>query len=247
MGENSKIEWTDHTFNPWIGCTKVSPGCQNCYAEALSKRYGKDVWGPGRPRQRTSEGYWRAPLKWDRDAGVEGLRRRVFCASMADVFDEAVGDIWRRELFALIARTINLEWLVLTKRPAVAAAWTECYGPNVWIGTSVEDQKRLELRVPALLLVPARITFLSCEPLLGPLDLESALVDGGVDWVIVGGESGPGARPMDLAWARDIREQCARVGVAYFFKQLGGAGHDKGGALESIPPDLRIRQFPSVW
>ena len=233
--ENSNIEWTDHTFNPWMGCTKVSDGCKNCYAETLmDKRYGKVKWGPQGQRVRTSAANWKKPLKWDREAAAAGKRARVFCASLADVFEDKPDqrdemDKWRTELFQLIQDTPNLDWLLLTKRPENVmemvgnVPWY--YGlPNVWIGTSVENQEQADKRIPALVTIPAAVRFLSMEPLFGPIDLDlsgSNYGIYGIDWVIVGGESGPNARPMHPDWARGIRNQCQEAGVPFFFKQWG--------------------------
>ena len=241
--KNSSIEWTDHTFNPWIGCTKVSPGCANCYAEALNKRWKKgDNWGKGAPRVRTSSSYWKQPLQWDslarlaKEFYMAGMaddeirptikpyvRPRVFSASLADWLDDEVPAEWRRDLLSLIRATPNLDWLLLTKRPGnfyqliAEDAWNRDNRPdNVWIGTTVEDQERADERIPKLLEIPARIHFLSCEPLLGPVTIPS-----GIDWVICGGESGPGARPMHPAWSRSLRDQCAAAGVPFHFKQWG--------------------------
>lgn len=185
MAENSKIEWTDHTFNPWMGCTKVSDGCKHCYAETLmDKRYGRVKWGPQGTRVRTSAANWKEPLAWNRKAERDGRRPRVFCASLADVFedrDELVP--WRAELLMLIQQTPNLDWLLLTKRPEnvmrlTNEAWVLNGGQavtalpsNVWIGTSVENQAAADERIPALLSIPAPVRFLSMEPLLGPVDL----------------------------------------------------------------------------
>lgn len=228
--QNSSIEWTDHTFNPWWGCIKVSPGCEHCYAETLSNRYGHKVWGPAKTtdRRMMSDNYWRQPIKWDRLAQVSGQRKRVFCASMADVFEHhpQVGEA-RNDLFSLIRMTPNLDWLLLTKRPEnieqmVPESWLDAPVPNVWYGTSCEDQQRADERIPHLLNVPARVRFLSCEPLLGPIKLDPW--NGGhtgIDWVIAGGESGPGARPMSITWARSLRDQCVAAGVAFHFKQWG--------------------------
>lgn len=284
--KNSAIEWTDHTFNPWIGCTKVSPGCANCYAETLmDTRMGRVRWGKGKPRQRTSEAYWQQPLQWNRkaalflqckrgcrfqstDAGLDGfcprcgdpeadpVRPRVFCASLADWLDDEVPLEWLADLLGLIAQTPNLDWLLLTKRPELwrhrirevaesgfpgelarrgmhfAEDWfwdRRCSPENVWIGTSVEDQVRAQERIPYLLRIPARVRFLSMEPLLGPVDLGISPPRGhtaetyhaGIHWVIVGGESGAEARPMHPVWARKIRDECAAAGVPLFFKQWG--------------------------
>lgn len=225
--ENSKIEWTDHTFNPWIGCTKVSDGCKHCYAEAQQdKRYGRVQWGPQGKRIRTAAANWRKPLKWDREAKAAGKRARVFCSSLADVFEEKPDqpeiDEWRSDLFELISSTPNLDWLLLTKRPEnVRKAWhweLMGYPPNVWIGTSVENQEQADKRIPALLEIPAAVRFLSMEPLLGQVYIDQLPR---IDWVIVGGESGQNARPMHPYWARYIRNQCQAVGVPFFFKQWG--------------------------
>lgn len=268
--ENSKIEWTDHTFNPWSGCIKVSPGCQHCYAETLSNRWGKDVWGPGPKRQRTSAANWKKPLQWNKQAAKEGKRYKVFCASMADVFeDNPQLDPWRVDLLRLIQETPSLDWLLLTKRPehvnrmieratgfSEAEMWFHS-APHVWLGTSVESQEWAEKRIPELLKIPARIRFLSCEPLLGPVDLLGWLGGGYVTfnqgkltpmnvpnkpihWVIVGGESGHSARPMHPEWARSLRDQCQAAGVAFHFKQWGEfapSSNYENDALRSIRSD----------
>lgn len=260
MGENSKIEWTDHTFNPWIGCQKVSPGCQHCYAEQLmDKRYGRVQWGPTGTRVRTSDANWRKPAQWDRQAAADGVRRKVFCASLADVFEDRSELIeWRAELFAIIERTPNLDWLLLTKRPEnvmemLPTKWRNQIPDNIWLGTSVENQEQADKRIPHLLKVPARIRFLSMEPLLGPVDLCLVEdVDGfeqaydvlrgvvslngqahspisSIRWVIVGGESGPHARPMHPDWVRSIVGQCQSADVPFFFKQWGEWYPDRRG------------------
>lgn len=231
MGENSKIEWTDHTFNPWMGCTKVSPACDGCYAEAMmDHRYGKVTWGPHGERVRTAPSNWKQPVKWNKEAGLAGTRPRVFCASLADVFDNQVPPEWRDDLFELIRTTPNLIWLLLTKRPQnivkmVKANSLRYLPPNAAIGCTVEDQERADINVPALLRAkhecgPA-FAFLSCEPLLGPIDLLHIPVPDGeagkyaghgytfnalqreddltlfnapahLDWVIAGGETDQG-------------------------------------------------------
>lgn len=175
MGENTKIEWCDHTWNPWTGCQKISPACDNCYAEGWAKRSGLVKWGPGEDRRITSESYWKQPMKWNRIAERDGVRRKVFCASLADVFDNAVIGQWRADLFALITVTPHLDWLLLTKRPQnitkmLPTAWADGW-PNVWLGTTVENQAEADRRIPHLLKVPAAKRFLSCEPLLGPVVL----------------------------------------------------------------------------
>lgn len=238
MAENSRIEWCDHSFNPWWGCQKVSPGCANCYAETLSKRTGRTVWGPTAPRMQMSEANWRKPLKWNRDAEAEGVAKRVFTASMADVFEDRPElNEPRERLFRLIEATPWLQWLILSKRPLnmlllAPAHWQHDGWPkNTVAMTSVEDQRRADERIPQLLAVPAPLRGLSCEPLLGPVDLfsvggwENAAYWWGrdikLDWVIAGGESGPGARPMHPDWARSLRDQCKTAKVPFFYKQTG--------------------------
>jgi protein gp37 len=288
MAENSNIEWTDHTFNAWRGCTKVSPACDHCYAETMSKRNPSvlGVWGKYGTREIAAESYWKKPLEWNRKAEREGVRRKVFCASLADVFEgpksmpvEAVEAITyaRLRLFELIEVTPHLDWLLLTKRPENVLPFLNEHadesvglGPyklpdNVWIGTTVENQKWADIRIPELLKVPAAVRFLSVEPMLGPVDLTriptghwayghvdvmSGYLCGaepdkmtdfdadpagwtrkpvgewergphGIDWVICGGESGAGARPLHPQWARDLRDQCVAAGVPFFFKQWG--------------------------
>lgn len=236
MGENSRIEWTTHTFNPWIGCQNVSPGCDHCYAEAMSNRYGWTTWGPHGERKRTSEANWRKPRQWARAA--KGSRPRVFCASLADVFDNRVPDAWRSDLFALIEDTPELDWLLLTKRPENIAKmlwpkWDNGLPFNIWVGATCEDQKHYDRRWPVLARVPAAVRFISYEPAIAPL----TIVWGAPDWIICGGESGPRARLMDPAWARAVRDQCADSGIAFFAKQMTGKA--------PIPDDLLVRQFPS--
>ena len=312
MAENSKIEWTNHTWNPWRGCTKVSAGCANCYAETMSGRNPGTlgVWGPNGTRVVASEAMWKQPLKWNKQAEDDAAwhsahrsfdpeRPRVFCASLADVFEDWQGPMldskgqelavhrgcgnvapwdceWvqgsgndfrsltmqdvRTRLFRLIDDTPNLDWLLLTKRPENIAKMMPAYfpggyiaeagtmnqegeRPNVWLGTSVENQQAADERIPHLLSVPAKVRFLSIEPLLGPIDLSGHMnskrgyfsgVDSleccgetyekraDIDWVIVGGESGHGARPCRVEWIRDIVRQCKAAGVPVFVKQMGG-------------------------
>lgn len=233
MAENSNIEWCDHTFNPWEGCQKVGPGCDNCYAEARDQRFtGGRHWGPVAPRRRTSPSNWHQPVRWNLRAQTEGRRARVFCASLADVFDNAVPPEWRDDLFRLIASTPHLDWLLLTKRPGnIAAMLPPSWGAgwhNVWLGCTVVTQAEADRDIPKLLSVPAAVRFLSMEPLLGAVDLSRWLagpyddnLSPWIDWVIVGGESGPNARPMLPDWARSIRDQCQRAGVPFLFKQWG--------------------------
>ncbi len=258
MGEISKIAWTDATFNPWIGCAKVSAGCANCYAEEMmDKRYGRVQWGVNGTRSRTSKANWHEPIRWNRKADDDGVRKRVFCSSLADVFeDRAELEPWRRDLFMLIQLTPHLDWLLLTKRPEnvkrmiergtgrLAGAWLADL-KHVWIGTSVENQEQAEKRIPHSLQTPATVRFLSMEPLLGPVNLRFDDVSVMPDWVIVGGESGSKARPMATEWARDIRFQCTMTDTPFFMKQLGGYP-DKREDTTEWPIDLQVREFPQV-
>jgi protein gp37 len=241
MGEHTAIEWTDHTFNPWWGCVEVSPACDHCYARELAQRFGHAVWGADAPRWFFGGAHWAEPLRWNRRAERAGLRARVFCASMADVLeerDDAVGaelEQARVRLWSLILATPHLDWLLLTKRPAAGRRLippTVQQLPTFWFGTTVETQA-YAWRLDKLLAVPAAQHFVSVEPLLGPLDLTPWLPNASrsptVSWVMCGGESGPGSRPLELAWARAIRDQCQQAGVAFFFKQVGGVTPKSGG------------------
>lgn len=187
MAETSKIEWTDSTFNPWVGCTKIAPACDHCYAADLSKRYGWAEWGNA-PRKRTSESNWKNPLAWQRQAPKfyteHGRRRRVFCASLADVFDNQVPTEWRDDLWALIRACPDLDWLLLTKRPQniekmLPAFWDEVKG-HVWLGTTVEDQEHADRNIPHLLKHDSAVRFISVEPMLGPIDLRSIELGNGM-------------------------------------------------------------------
>lgn len=269
--KDTKIEWATHSFNPWIGCSKVHAGCTNCYAEAMAGRLGV-MWGPDGTRRRTAESTWRQVERWNRQAGNVRLRPRVF-ASLCDPFEDWQGPIrnaerrklWkhspltmqdiRKDFFALIDRTPNLDWLLLTKRPQnIRQMWpgqasrnVDWPGrhkrrANVWLLYSASDQATLEYGQPHLLacrdLVP--LLGLSLEPLIGPVDLTATQ---GIDWVIVGGESGPNARPCNVEWIRSIVEQCKAAGVSVFVKQYSGP---KAGLQGRIPDDLwRIKEFPN--
>lgn len=326
---DSSIEWCHHSFNPWEGCAKVSPGCKNCYAEERNNRFhGGKHWGVDAPRLMRSEAYWREPLRWQRSAAERGVRERVFCASLADVFEDRADLIEpRARLFRLIAATPGLDWLLLTKRPenirrlmagdlphdqlegptgqTVCSPFCWCQGEptppmdNVWLGTTCEDQQRADERIPHLLACRdlAAKLFVSYEPALGPVDFrrfmwpthwhwdcryrtpEEALAAGAfaeqrrqalvsahssfIDLVIVGGESGPGARPFDLAWARSTIAQCKVAGTCCFVKQLGAVPFErwrstsgesgeivlplrdrKGADPAEWPADLRVREMP---
>lgn len=229
MGKNSRIEWTDHTFNPWWGCTKVSEACKNCYAEAWSKRVGQQVWGPTAERRFFGERHWQEPLKWNADAAKHRERRRVFCASMADVFeDRRTLDPWRSELWDLIEATPHLDWLLLTKRPQHVGSftpWGETWPRNIWLGTTIEDQDAAKERLPHLSKIPAAVRFISAEPLRGALAIQPWLRTT-IDWVITGGESGPKARPSSPSWFRELLGQCVAARVPFHFKQWGDWGPD---------------------
>lgn len=309
MGETTGISWCDHTHNEWIGCLKISAACASCYAEVSTptrvlRAKGLEVWGPASttPRHRTSEANRRKPFAWDRAAKRDGVRRRVFCSSLSDVFeDHPMLAPWRADLWRTIEACDGLDWQLLTKRPEnilamVPEAWRKAWPAHVWIGTTVEDQRRAEERIPHLLAVPAAVRFLSCEPLLEAVDLDpptcptcgghdaevgedgavfccehcdemafnvwldpcASATQPGINWVIVGGESGPGARPFDLAWARSIVRQCREAGVPCFVKQLGDnpilspgpityPSQARAGADPAEwPADLRVQEFPEV-
>jgi protein gp37 len=228
MSRNSHIEWTNHTFNPWWGCKKVSPACDNCYAELWAKRMGHNLWGVQSPRRFFGETHWREPLRWNEEARIANIRERVFCASMADVFERRADlNRERDRLWSLIEQTPHLDWLLLTKRPQQIinmVPWADQWPANVWVGTTVENQRMAEQRLPYLLATPAAIRFLSCEPLLGSLNLTSWFSRRGyhpIDWVIAGGESGPNSRPMHPDWATGLLRQCQRADVPFHFKQWG--------------------------
>lgn len=243
MGQKSAIEWTDHTFNPWWGCTKVSPGCTHCYAETFSSRYRYDVFGPRKARRTFGDKYWQEPLKWNRQAIQLEKRMRVFCASMADVFEDNKSiELERQKLWSLIDETPMLDWLLLTKRPQNMLSftpWENGWPPNAWAMTSVENQEQAEKRIPILLEVPTVVRGLSVEPLIEPVDLRPWLNE--VQWVIVGGESGQGARQMQPDWVWDIRNHCIAANVPFFFKQWGEWIHlEKGIVNDSSPPAKRV-------
>lgn len=299
MAENTKIEWANHTFNPWFGCQKVGPGCDHCYAEGWAKRSGLVQWGPGTDRRRSSEANWRKPIKWNRQAEIQhnawqafkethpGLtdaqlveagfakpeRPRVFCASLADVFDNAVPDAWRMDLFSLIAKTPYLDWLLVTKR--VGNVMRMCSGDGlmfdmiadrVWLGVTICNQEEADRDIPKLMQIPAKVRWLSMEPLLGPVDLSQWLdliqyEDGAawmrrnighlhdmLDWVVVGGESGPHARPMNPDWAYELRDQCDAADVPFLFKQWGEWATAGNRSFGTVKGEVRhIRSDGSFW
>lgn len=307
MAETS-IEWVSQvapngvilpgfTFNPWIGCTKIGPGCQNCYAavSTTARVFGVN-WGKGQPRRLTGSENWKKPLKWNRDAQKYGFRLRVFCASLADWLDDEVPIAWLQKLLDLIVQTPNLDWLLLTKRPGnwekrmqeitdlgdrgagakLARTWLSGQAPdNVWVGATAENQRMLDLRAPKLLKIPANTRFLSCEPLLEPLNFHPFLspsfrdevhedawepdlpdVMDQISWIIAGGESGHQARVCDLDWLRSIVDQCTKAEVPVFVKQLGNqpmdkatpyaVSHKKGGNINEWPDWAKVRQTPPL-
>lgn len=238
MGEVTKIEWCDHTFNPWMGCTKVSPACDHCYAEALmDTRYGRVRWGAGEDRVRTSESNWKQPLAWNRKAAAEGRWPFVFCSSLADVFDNEVEELWRHDLFALIEATPSLVWLLLTKRIGNVLKMTDpargnpVLPRNAAVGATMANQEEYDRDRLKLWEVKQRreplFTFGSFEPMLSRIILDCYAPD----WIIVGGESGKFARPMRLDDARYMQRQSADLGRVFNFKQVGGRTADKGGHL----------------
>lgn len=246
MAENSIIAWCTHTFNPWIGCMKVSEGCAHCYAETLvTGRMGKPgLWGPltaGKHRERTSAANWQKPRRWNREAEKGGAATRVFCASLADVFeDHPDANAARPDLFRLIRETPYLWWQLLTKRPEnlerfLPDDWGIGY-PNVWLGTSIENMKVAERR-RILAGIPAVVRFISYEPALGPLD---ELPLDGIDWVIYGGESGPGYRAHDLSWPRAMKAKCEATGTAFFYKQSAAPRTEMGIQLDGEI----VRKYP---
>lgn len=249
MGDTTKIEWADATVNWWWGCTKVSPGCANCYAETLAARFGVG-WGPSAPRKMidgAADRLERLAHKGDKT----GIAPRVFMQSMSDLFEDRVDLVEpRKRLWDLLhkfaADRRRIVPMILTKRPKMMLEWASYHGwpANAWAGTTVEDQQRAEERIPDLLMVPARVRFLSCEPLLGPVSLRFKFNNAGglhnmdtlrgyggfgsydparyrIHWVIAGGESGPKARPMHPQWARSLRDQCVAAGTKFHFKQWG--------------------------
>lgn len=250
MGDTTTISWTHATYNPWIGCQKVSPACDNCYAEVWDSRFnGGSHWGPGAPRRRTTIQTRNKPHKWNREALAAGVRTRVFCASLADVFDNAVDPQWRRDLAKTIRETPALDWLLLTKRIGNAAYMIERdfdgeLPGNVWLGASVAEQKSADRDVERLLEIPATIHWLSMEPLIERVKIDPEMMNK-LDMIVVGGESGANARHMDLDWAYDLLEQ-ARAGQTLFhFKQLSEHDHPRTyDDFDTFPEDLKIREMP---
>lgn len=255
MSKLSNIEWTDHTWSPWWGCVKVSRGCKHCYAEALAKRTGLQIWGDDNPRRMLSEQHWKVPERWNREAAAAGVRYKVF-PSMCDPLETFRTDVVipRMDFAELIHQTPNLDWLVLTKRPEnwfllqrTAVHIEDVFPPNLHFlasveGDSVRDRihqltKNLQLyRVP-------RVLGLSVEPLVEPLTLKISDLDG-ISWVIVGGESGSKQSPMEGEWVESIRKICYLAGVPFFFKQWGDGASDEDKRRYSHL--AKVREWPSL-
>jgi len=242
MSDKTLIAWTHHTFNIAWGCTKVSPGCKNCYADSLSSRYGHDVWGPRKPRRTFDAKHWREPIKWNAAADAAGERRRVFCSSMCDIAEDhptIAAEVVK--LWPLIRATPWLDWQLLTKRPErypqiIPSDWGKGYR-NAWLGTSIESNDYVH-RADVLRKLPATVRFISYEPALGPLDKLNLK---GLDWIIYGGESGPGWRPEDKQWARDMNARCQRAGIAFFHKQSAAYRTEMGVELDG----QIVRNYPA--
>lgn len=250
MGTDSAIQWTDHTFNPWWGCSRVSPGCEHCYAETFSKRVGLKVWGASAERRFFGEKHHAEPFKWNEKAKKAGVRYRVFCASMCDVFEQGEGATGvrlteeRARLWTTIENTPHLDWQLLTKRPQnmrnlVPASWAKGWPANVWAGCTTENQDYVAIRIPSLLDVPAHIHFISYEPALGPIELDAYLSK--LSWVIVGGESGAGARDFSLGWASNVVTACREANVPVFVKQLGARAFEDCDGEGGIGERLRLK------
>jgi len=252
MAENTKLGFADHSFSPWLGCTKVNEGCNNCFAADWAARSGLVGWGPDAARRRTSGQTWAKPLKWNAEHAAfereHGRRQRVFCASLSDVFDNAAPAPWRADLFDVIEHTPHLDWLLLTKRignvrSMVPSSWLEPGGwpRDVWLGATIVNREEMLRDGPKLAALPAPVRFWSCEPLIEDLGRVPANLLPG--WIIAGGESGPHCRPCDLAWLRSLKDEAVAGGVRLFMKQVGGHP-DKRDDLYDLPEDLRIRQWP---
>lgn len=231
MGKNSKIEWTDHTWNPWIGCTKVSAGCKNCYMFRDRKRYGQNPELVTRTKPKT----FKMPLHIEEPS-------KFFVCSWSDFFHESIDPLTQKDAMEIMYQSPMHTFMLLTKRPENIFIrpdwWRTC--PNVWLGVSVEDVHSL-WRIDAIEDIPASIKFVSAEPLLDLVDFEPYIMN--IDWIIVGGESGPGHRQFDPEWARAIRDMCAFYQVPFFMKQMSGNTKKE---REAIPEDLQIREFPNV-
>jgi protein gp37 len=239
LGDKTEIAWTNFTWNPWQGCHKVSDGCQHCYMFRDKRRYGQDPENV----HRSSPATFNAPLKWSK-ALAPGETKLVFTCSWSDFFIKEA-DEWRDDAWQIIRQTPNLIYQILTKRPqrivkCLPSDWGTGY-PNVWLGVTAENQVEADRRIPILVQIPAAKRFLSCEPLLGPLDLSAYLPTGLIHQVIVGGESGPNFREMHPDWARNLRDQCQAAVIPFFFKQWSG---NKPSSLGHLLDGKEYREFP---
>jgi protein gp37 len=249
MGSSTGIAWTDMTFNPWWGCTKVSPACEHCYAATMAKNRKMDVWGAGAARRQTGEINRKLPFTWERKAIREGVRFKVFCLSMGDVMDGEVPQAWREELWDTIDQTPHLDWQLLSKRPQNYLRYLpkQFKHQNVWFGTTAETQDYYDQRWPALFRLSERFPkaplWISYEPALGPLTVKNCRSH--PDWIIFGGESGSGFRPMQLSWAEAIKAECDQLGLSFFMKQMAATTLVK--AKELIPAHLMVRNYPLTY
>ena len=270
MGRHTAIAWADSSWNPWIGCTHQSEACRHCYAETMNRRrkWNGGIWGPGTPRKITAESSWREPVKWNDKAGLgvrgkDGRRWLVFAGDLCDIFDDEGPTEARERMWELFRASPYLTWQILTKRPEnflrfLPSDWSNTGYANVWLGVTAENQVEADERISILRKTPARLRFVSFEPLLE--EVHADLID--IHWAIVGGESGGKARPFDLSWARSIQNQCTEAGTAFFCKQLGakpvensarfvtrylkdGGKRDVNGTLmKNFPEDLRVQCWP---
>lgn len=258
MGKTTGISWTDHTFNPWWGCVKVSPACDHCYAETWAvDRMGHEVWGKDAPRRFFGDKHWNEPVIWNKQAKAAGVRRRVFCASMADVFekrDDLNGP--RERLWNLIEDTPHLDWLLLTKRPQeignmIPDVWLGRPRPNAWFGVTVESEREARRRLEWLRLIPNVMPWVSYEPALGPVNWRPYLHF--LKWIIFGGESGTNPRKSEAAWASNTLAQCREFGRAFFNKQAGnllarewGCKNKEGKDPNEWPTVFQVQEFPNA-
>lgn len=260
MSKDTGIAWTDHTFNPFWGCTKVSPGCDHCYAETVDAKFSADPhWGKGVPRKVFGDAHWNEPLKWQKAAEKAGRIDKVFCASMADVMDDEAPEGQRERLWEVVNKTPNLLWQLLTKRPHRYGTYLPENGfkyDNVILGATAENQEFYVARIFKLAVAKMNLTaanrrqdqtrsqvqsFISYEPALGPITMRNLPVP---NWLIFGGETGEGRRPMDIAWAENIKAECEEFGVKFFMKQM--SAFRPATAAKLIPAHLLVRQFPEL-
>lgn len=262
MAEKTSIAWTDHTFNPWHGCTEASPGCDHCYAKIVDTRWGgPSHWGKGVPRRTFGEDHWRDPARWNNAAASEGVMRKVFCLSMGDIMDDEAPDGARPRLWDVVNNTPWLLWQFLTKRPQRFPRYLPESGfahDNVILMATVESQEFYASRITAL--NEARLELdmrndlnrkrrssvqigVSYEPAIGPLSIRD-YPGMRPHWIIFGGETGDDRRPMQEVWARNIRQECEEFGVSFFMKQM--SAKTPGRAAQLIPVDMLVRQFPDT-